>query len=57
MSDVPFLALRIADVGEGGELLSVAVPAGIEGENVFLKHPLKKPDRMIAFSKISQFYG
>jgi hypothetical protein len=25
-----------------------AVPAGVEGENVFLKHPLKQPDRVIA---------
>src|SRR6266542_1718326 len=41
------LALQIADVGERGELLSVAVPAG-EGENVLLKYPLKQPDRVIA---------
>jgi hypothetical protein len=27
------LALKLADVGERGELLSIAVPAGIEGEN------------------------
>src|SRR2546422_4876208 len=42
------LALQIADIGERGELLSVAVPAGVEGENVLLKHPLKKPDGVIA---------
>src|SRR5439155_15433300 len=42
------LALQIADVGERGELLSVAVPAGVKGENVLLKHPLKKPDHVIA---------
>ncbi len=42
------LALQLANVGESGELPSVAVPAGIEGENVLLKLPLKKPDRVIA---------
>ena len=35
-------------VGESGELLSVAVPAGVERENILLKHPLKHPDRVIA---------
>src|SRR6188768_165903 len=38
------LALEIADIGERGEWLGLAVPAGVEGENVFLEHPLEKPD-------------
>ncbi len=42
------LALQVADVGERGKLLGVAVPPGVEGENVLLEHPLKKPDRVIA---------
>ena len=42
------LALQLADVGERGELLGVAVPAGVEGEDVLLEHPLKQPDRVIA---------
>src|SRR5580692_8217344 len=42
------LALQFADVGERGELLSVAVPAGVEGENVLLKHPLTTPNDVLA---------
>jgi hypothetical protein len=42
------LALQLADIGERGELLGVAVPAGVEGENVLVKHALKQPDHVIA---------
>src|SRR5574341_1229024 len=42
------LALQLADIGERGEILSVAVPAGVKGEDVLLKHPLKQPDHVIA---------
>src|SRR5215212_1415033 len=40
------LALQIADVSKRGELLCVAVPARVEGENVLLKHALEKSDRV-----------
>src|SRR5215207_7934484 len=42
------LALQLADVGKSGELLGVLVPAGVEGEDVPLEHPLKKTDHVIA---------
>ncbi|WP_437757601.1 hypothetical protein [Sorangium sp. So ce1389] len=42
------LALQVADIGERGELLGVLVPAGVEGEDVLLEHPLKQPDHVVA---------
>src|SRR6185295_4785924 len=42
------LALQVPNVRERVELLRVAVPAGIEREDVLLEHPLKEPDHMIA---------
>jgi hypothetical protein len=41
------LALQLADISKRGELLSVAVPAGVEGENVLVKHALKQSDNVI----------
>ena len=41
------LALQFADVSECGQVPSVAVPTGIEGKDVRLKHSLKKPDHII----------
>src|SRR5215510_13655234 len=42
------LALQLTDVCESGQLLGVAVPARVEGEDVLLKHSLKQPDYVIA---------
>lgn len=41
---IPELALQVADVGEGGEVLGAGVPARIEREHVLLEHPLERPD-------------
>src|SRR5262249_16913150 len=42
------LALQFADVRERGQFLGVAVPARVEGQDVLLKHFLKKPYHVIA---------
>src|SRR5690606_27380990 len=42
------LALKLADVGELGELVAGRVPAGVEGQDVALEHALKQADRRAA---------
>ena len=41
------LPLELTDVGERGPLLGILVPAGVEGEDVLLEHPLKQPDHVV----------
>ena len=40
-------ALKFADVGEGIELSSVAVPPWVEGQDVFVEHALKQADGVL----------
>ena len=42
------LALQFTDIRKLGQPLGIAVPAGVEREDVLLEHPLKKTDRVIA---------
>ena len=42
------LALEFAHVGKRGELLGALVPAGVEGQDVALEHPLEQPDHVAA---------
>jgi hypothetical protein len=42
------LALQLADVSKSSQPLGIAVSAMVEGEDVALEHPLKKPDGVIA---------
>ena len=39
------LALKFAHIGKVVEFLSVAVPAGIEGQHVFVEHSFEQADR------------
>ena len=48
------LPLQVADVRKR-RTLSVAIPAGVEGEDVFLEHPLKEPDGVVAVFQDHQF--
>ena len=38
------LALELAHVGERRQLLGVAVPAGVEGQDVLVEHALEQSD-------------
>ncbi len=40
--------LEVANIGEGVERLGVSVPAGVEGEDVPIEHPLEEPDHDVA---------
>src|SRR5205814_9790628 len=42
------LALQLSNVREFSELLSIATPAGVEGENVLIEHALKYPNGVFA---------
>jgi hypothetical protein len=42
------LALQLSNVSEFSELLSVATPARIEGENVLVEHALEQPNGVVA---------
>jgi hypothetical protein len=49
------LALQLSNVREFSELLSIATPARVEGENVLIEHALKQPNSVVAILMISQF--